>query len=277
MSLPPSTHCQTSCWQMESQIAMLHTRPLVGQVVLDSPQQGIEQLRCFGIPLTGWLLGIASEGGNELGARQRGGWQRQDSYVRGNDLVASYRNSDDEQVTLQMYWAIQPPAVRGIVSPGALWIDAIVSVQTDALQSQQRVAVSTQLECDELVYLASDTMPRGANATSEELSTPVLESSAADQSTAPGCAIFRLRDLPWSYAEMAHPVDFQQWQKSNVAHDSRHSDIWQSCWDLCGQPLEKGVIYRIRLRGALLPREDDLQLASDGFAQFADENPPLTA
>jgi len=38
----------------------------------------------------------------------------------------------------------------------------------------------------------------------------------------------------------------------------------------------KGVIRRLRLRGAFLPRENDLQRAAQFFTELATETPPLT-
>ena len=46
---------------------------------------------------------------------------------------------------------------------------------------------------------------------------------------------------------------------------------------LAGTFLEKGVLRRMRVRGALLPRERDLQLASQCLVRLAEESPPLTA
>jgi hypothetical protein len=42
-------------------------------------------------------------------------------------------------------------------------------------------------------------------------------------------------------------------------------------------PLEKGIVLRARVCGALLPREQDAQLAAECYATFAAEEPPLGA
>ena len=44
-----------------------------------------------------------------------------------------------------------------------------------------------------------------------------------------------------------------------------------------GSFLEKGVIRRMRMRGVVLPREGDLDMAAKLFAAFCEEEPPLTA
>jgi hypothetical protein len=71
-----------------------------------------------------------------------------------------------------------------------------------------------------------------------------------------------------SYVEMCHPNDgigVDLADKNNVR------------FRLFGHDLEKGVILRGRLRGMIVPREDDVQIARKAYAGFLRELPHLSA
>jgi len=86
------------------------------------------------------------------------------------------------------------------------------------------------------------------------------------------CVVLRSSTGNWSYAEMTHPLDQGTWQ---LARSKDGKTLIRR--NLGGSFLEKGVIRRLRFRGAFLPRENDLERAVGLFKLFATESPPLTA
>ncbi len=241
---------------MDAQAATLTTETLVGKVELDHPQRGIHRLRFGELSLSGWLLGITS-----VEKVIDGNWELIDSYSRGNDLVADYCSLAGEPVSKQVYWTIHPQTSR----QNPLQIDVVASVQTELLQSYPRITVSTQLQCEAILFSSNHGDGR------ESVDDLGASDSGSWEIETPGCAIYRFLDVPWSYVEMAHPADFCRWRGSSVEGGS-----WQSRWDIENRFLEKGVIRRFQLRGALLPRQNDLLLARQLFAKFAAKKPPLT-
>ena len=70
---------------------------------------------------------------------------------------------------------------------------------------------------------------------------------------------------------MTHPADLGDWQ---IACPTKQQCVVER--ELGGAFLEKGVIRRMRVRGAFLPRGDDLELAAQSLAELAADAPPLT-
>ena len=70
---------------------------------------------------------------------------------------------------------------------------------------------------------------------------------------------------------MTHPLDQGAWR---LARSEDGKILMRR--NLGGSFLEKGVIRRLRFRGAFLPRENDLQRAAQLFTDLAAETPPLT-
>ena len=264
---PPS-----SSWQIDAQTATLNTETLVGKVELDHPHRGIHRLCYEKLSLPGWLLGIASGdiAINGKGATD-GSWDLVDTYARGSDLVASYRSLAGGQVTRQVYWSVHQHANRQDPQQVPLMIDVVASVQTELLQSYPRVFVSTQLPCETLLFVSNHVVGREWVVGKESVVELEASTSASRKIETPGCVIYRLIDIPWSYVEMAHPTDFCSWHGFYV-----EDGLWQSVWDVETKFLEKGVIRRFQLRAALVPRKNDLQLAHQLFSKFAAKNPPLT-
>jgi hypothetical protein len=81
-------------------------------------------------------------------------------------------------------------------------------------------------------------------------------------------AIVRPANADWSYAECAHRGDFASRHTANPCRTS---------WLFGEQFMERGVIRRLRLRGALTTRAGDAAAALRLRAALAAEQPPLTA
>ncbi|MCG8448167.1 MAG: hypothetical protein MI725_01130, partial [Pirellulales bacterium] len=173
-------------------------------------------------------------------------------FVRGNDLVTNFAQTNEQPFSCQIYWRAT------LQSSDVILLDTIISVQTELLESFPQIAVETQLESDE-AWLVSDTQ------TAKQLTGPA-------DGNEPGCILLRAAEAGWSYAEMAHPDDGETWQidKNATSNFALHRQLG-------GAFLEKGVIRRMRVRGAFLPRENDLELAAGCFASLVAELPPLTA
>jgi hypothetical protein len=152
--------------------------------------------------------------------------------------VAVYAQTEPQSFTWQVYWRVSAPATDVVL------LDVILSLQTPLLESFPRVATHSQLPAGEASVVAA----------------------AGD------CVLLRPTAGDWSYAEMTHPKDRGDWQLSSAADDQLRFER-----HLGGQFMEKGVIRRLRLRGAFLPRHNDLDLAAHYFALLAEETPPLTA
>lgn len=124
---------------------------------------------------------------------------------------------------------------------GVVLVDVILSYQTPLLESFPRVATHTVLPAGEVENLSGEC----------------------------DCVILRPTDCDWSYAEMTHPKDRGTLQTLAAGEV-------QLVRELGGQFLEKGVIRRLRLRGAFLPRNNDRALTQRFGEQLAAETPPLT-
>jgi hypothetical protein len=184
-----------------------------------------------------------------------------ESYVRGNDLVASYQSSDSWPFSPQLYWrANSLRKVDGVLAS----ISLLVSVQTHLLDTVPQIAVSSALNCDELLLLP---LNRGSGPIVEQIEPSKKTISA----TTDCCIVFRLRDAPLSYVEIMPTGDF---------HDVRvHETPGGSAleWRLFAEFLEKGVIRRARLHAAVLARENDVENAAACCAAIHNLELPLTA
>lgn len=125
-------------------------------------------------------------------------------------------------------------------STGQLILDATVSIQTRQWEAYPVVSVQSSI---------AGTAPMGEG----------------------NCAsILRPADADWSYAEAAPPEDFA----ACVSPGGPGSPI---AWGFAEQFMERGVIRRLRLRGAFVPRIGDVAAAAELQAALCREQPPLTA
>lgn len=166
-----------------------------------------------------------------------------DAYVRGNDLVASYRPTEDWPYAPQLYWRANTlDDIPGVVSSLSL----LVSVETHLLDTWPRIDIGSQLRCAEVLHI--DAASGAAETLQRDQSMPTSSGSC--------CILRRLADWPISYAEIMPGNDFCQLA---VRHDrDNHCTVE---WQLFADFLEKGVIRRAQLQTAFLPRENDVRLA----------------
>lgn len=184
-----------------------------------------------------------------------------DAYVRDEDLVVSYR-PNSAGIHAQLYW--RPLMVAD--ERGGLCLELWISVQTDFLDSDPRVATTS--------LIPHATAWRMTSATTRLFAPCEVPSSgpiAFSRQTGPGVLLVRAAQEPWCYAEMVHPLDFG---------DARLEPTSDSCrWGflLLSDRLEKGVLRRARLRFLWAPRAEGEALTRLCYEDFVHSRLPLTA
>jgi hypothetical protein len=162
-----------------------------------------------------------------------------DFYQRGGDLIARYAQTTQRVFAIVAYWRAGCLELNNASHP---YVDLVVSVETSLLDSRPWLVATSKL------------------------------SAALDRwvSAPAGYEVARLTHTALSYIEIRHPDD------ALTASLSTRGEQAELSTRLFGQPLEKGVILRSRLRGLFVPREGDETLARAALAQFAALPLPLT-
>ncbi len=222
------------------------------QLDVAAPGQGIAVANPTDLAAEMRLLRI---GGPAENAR----WQPElvESYVRGQDCIATFAPTQPSQVQPQIYW-------RGIQSdqPFACGIEVMLSMQTSLLDSDPALHVVSELPAgDQFSWCNHQWLPVGDQ--------PVIQRDAGHV----GLFLLRPFNAEWSYLEGVFPSDFVQMETTTDATSGRIS--WSHA--LFAERLEKGVIRRGRVAGWILPREQDESQALAVWEAFCDAPPPLTA
>jgi hypothetical protein len=225
---------------------------LSGAVDLLRPAVGLE-LRSRGIGVTAFAVDLPPLSADEAKSQL-------DVWARDGDLVATYSATDSRPTRGQIYWRAHH---CGPASAPMRAIDLIVSVQTHLLDSDPAISVRSRASAVEVLRLV--------DAERCEVTPVTAAEPAIVRAHALGCFLFRLPDRAGTYVEMVHPSDFTE---SALAGNS--DGMMELSNRLFQGRLEKGVILRSRLRGLLLPSEDDVALASMCYSDFAASEPPLT-
>lgn len=185
-----------------------------------------------------------------------------DAYVRGDDLVATFEQSPRRVFKSQIYWRASRPQAEVAVA-----IDLLISVETALWDSTPVVHTISEIPACECLRLCT-----GDTVKYEPVS---LEHDSIANPTENALPVFlvRPRGVDWSYTEMIHPTDFVT-AKLQVAGLPR--GFVQFGFAFICRHLEKGVIRTARVRGALIPRENDEFQAAQLFQQFQAAPLPLT-
>ncbi len=231
-------------WRLENKKALLRNPTWTLELDVESPETGLSDLAISGpgpeqVPVFqrfgAKLLQIQSPNQDSIGRPVC-----ESVYVRGADLVATYRMSKAYEICWQIYWrelAAEEDTIGGI--------ELIVSVQTDLLDSDPRLYVGSRIANSAFVSLE----PAGA-------------------------LLARPPQVSFSYLELIHPADFSAVE---VTSDGADPPTCASRFHLFDDHLEKGVIRRARLRGLVLPRADDTAMATACYQSFLQSALPLTA
>lgn len=236
-------------WHLVDSRAKLQANSLQAQVDLLNPAGGLQQLFWNGAALTGKLLGltVATQSLEPTSLNTEG----LDEFVRGNDLVANYPQTEAQPFTLHMYWRIVSADSRCVI------VDGIVSLQTSLLECFPKAVLRSKLPAGEVLQVPGDGTP----------SISIDEVISSDRFAG---VLVRDASQRWSYLEATYPDDLGTW----------HVEAGQQVIinrELGGEFQEKGVIRRLRVRSAFLPFANDVAMATQVLKEFAASPPPLTA
>lgn len=206
---------------------------------LTAPQRGLGLLHHGNAPLAGWLLGVTAKG-------DLAGAERSESPLDSWTPSDAYVRGDD----LVVAYGAGPELPFGmqiywraseLTSRRGTVLDAIVSIQTRAWEAFPEVAVASALAID------------SANINDE-------------------AAVLRHLGLPWSYVEIAKPGDFKQ-----DVFTMGEANMGRTAWTFGREFMERGVIRRLQIRGAFVPRDEDETIVDYLRQSLLAEAPPLTA
>jgi hypothetical protein len=178
-----------------------------------------------------------------------------DAYERVTDLVATYLPTADRPHRVQVYWQRPVESLPGVRA----WFDMQVLTQTDLLDSDPRRSTLSELPIGEVLRLS---------VASEQLVVLKPTASLKRDASLP-CLVVRPDGTDWSYLEMVHPLDFHQ---SDLQVAGNRLQIRQALFVAF---LEKGVILRSRVRGAIVDRTGDTKTARELYRRLCEESPPL--
>jgi hypothetical protein len=255
-------------WSLQGTIGKLTNGHLSGTVDVAHPNRGLHcnEFDHENIPCT--LLGVmrsaeslASDAAKKEGDTVCWPLPVADAYVRGNDLVASFLPVEIWPYSPQLDWQANPlELVEGVQASLSL----LVSVQTHLLDTWPQISVFSQVPSNEVLHLS---MGEKGKADVE----PVDVEKTIKPSGTVCCAIWRLPAVPFSYVEIMSTSDFRKIGFTPASNRKSFAE-----WHLFADFLEKGVIRRARVHSALLPRENDVELAIECCAAIEQSPLPLT-
>lgn len=221
------------------------------------PMAGLSDVSFRGVPLA-----AASFLGVDLDTDDRA--VLGDCYQRGGDFIARYLQTESRPFAVLVYWRAGCFVYEGQSYPR---IDLVVSIETSLLDSRPRLAAVSNLRlaagtltyCGEGYLLAA--VGEGG----------VQGSGGRDQNEI-------------CYVEMCYPgdsvstsIEVPDGGAADENHSAREHGRHVRCVTrLFGQPLEKGVILRSRMRGLFVPREHGEEIARAARDELALSAPPLT-
>lgn len=241
-------------WQLADESAELSLPTLAARVDILEPWRGLlsPQFRGTSLPAAFSILQVDAR---ELIAPNR---LPLEVYVRQQDLIATYAPSEGRNVQTQIYW-------RAGQRDSVATVELILSAQTHLLDSRPSLVALSTLPAGAVFYLAD-----GAERL-EELAFDFQSRRDFSPSECVPLLLFRPHGAAYSYAEMVQPSDF-----AGASLELRGEELLRYSHPLFAERLEKGVIRRVRLCGALLPRDGDLERALQLYQHFIAEPLPLT-
>jgi hypothetical protein len=241
-------------WQLADGTASLSLDWLTAQIDVLEPWRGLLSPRWRNAALP-TLFAVLQVDARELIAPNR---LPLEVYIRQQDLIATYAPSEGRNVQTQIYW-------RASQFDSAATVELIISAQTHLLDSRPSLQALSTLPAGAVFYL-----PQAA----DRLQELTVDFQARHEFAPDQCAplfLFRPHGATYSYAEMVHPTDF-----AGASLELRGEELLRFSHPLFAERLEKGVIRRARLCGALMPRDVDLDRAMSIYRNFIAEPLPLT-
>lgn len=257
-------------WQQEGEQAQLLCGPWQARVNALRPADGLSDVSFYGVPLSeSTFLGVDLE----LSDRAVLG----DCYQRGGDLIVRYLQTEARPFAATVYWRAGWFEHEGQSYPR---IDLVVSVETSLLDSRPRLSAVSNLKLatGSLVYSGDGYLLAPVRDATEirysEFESEGPEPSGPSRGFRAGIC----------YAEMCHPDDLLSAsietppagtaaQGQETLANSQHA---RCLTRLFGQPLEKGVILRSRVRGVFVPRDRSDEIARAALADLVGSALPLT-
>jgi hypothetical protein len=245
-------------WKLEDHLARVRSESFEASINLLRPMDGLGQFRIAGTPLGQLQLlgvqlpvGTSVDPGNVL-----------ERFVRGWDIAVAYGGWGSWPIRLDVLWRVTATTES---NQQQATIDCVISVRTELLDTRPEMAVTGSLPACRILRLTGQD-----SGSFTELGIP--DSLVLDRRDSPSCLLFRIADSPVSYLEMVHPAD--------VGHDELSlksgSSQLQVRHTLFPFQLEKGVIFRARVRGVLFSSSDDLSVAGGLYRKFVTADPPLS-
>jgi hypothetical protein len=248
-----------SCnWQLDHVQARLKCGPLRAKLQLDRLSRGLGEIE--------WNRKRVGNCPFQLLVGDDGPATRHvETYVRGNDLVATYE-SDGPLGAPQVYWRAHHDEALSAVG-----LQIVVSKHTSLLDSHPGSAIDSSLN-GSLFHAASLDPSAFTSIESSEL----IRIGASRSDT--HLFVVRNPHEPCAFAQLLHPSDFESIELRDQLHDVKDGAInaWHIKSLIFPERLEKGVIRRARICGWFMPAENDLETAVELAKRFVAEPPPLT-
>jgi hypothetical protein len=249
-------------WRFNDHAAELCRGALTGRVDVSHPELGLHAISLGPHSLQGHVLGVRRfEPTIELRSHATTAWSVADAYVRGDDLVATYKPTEGWPFSPQFYWQAERPDASGPLAALSL----LVSVQTHLLETWPNVGIESRLHPVEVLLLELNSS-NGVVSRSLMWGDHVFYPSATST-----CVLHRLSGDDLSYLEIMPASDFREVHVRWAADGTCETN-----WSLFADFLEKGVIWRARLQSLVLPRANDLQLATACCRAIGQRPLPLT-
>lgn len=279
-------------WQIAADAYRLNHSGLRGTVALRGPAPGLRKLSLtWGEDTLKWLgpllavrcIEVAGKPPFQVGFPPA----RPDHRLRSNLLDVQLDETSRCPVRLQIYWSaararqidmeVLATTVHAFDKLEVLtWSAAPAKEATSRSECLFRVSAnhSGWVDVREAMRLGAEwlVIPRDRNAAIVGLDgrSPGLDESIVGPPFHSPIVCYRPAGQSWSYVEMSHPDDCAR----IIARYHRRTVEWG--FGLFGLDIEKGVILRGRVRGAIVPRRDDLNRADRLFREFLTEPPHLS-
>lgn len=266
---------EQQAWQLAEEKARLALGPLAAALQTNRPAEGLHALawKHYHLEATRLFTVQWATGHPPLA-------DLEEAFVRAHDLVASYGETAQRPLRLQLHWRAltlphELPESQGNAAAQAILAgcELVISVHTSVLESDPALRVASAwgwqrgTEVLELVSAA----PGEAETTAWSFTEEPLRTSGPERSW--GAYLCRWPGQPFTLAQLIYPSDFT----TSELRWAGCSGPVECTYLLFQQPLEKGVIRRARLRSLFLPRERDVEWAVAAYQEFSRSPLPLTA
>src|SRR5687767_3437179 len=133
-------NANVDCWRMRGNRAELIAGDFTAAVDIERPGRGLHDLFISKARYDSQLLRIGVAASAQLASAFDSTWQTSDVYVRGSDLIATYREPLGQPFNVQIYWR-----VIECRSAERLVVETIVSVQTPTWEAYPGIGVHSSL------------------------------------------------------------------------------------------------------------------------------------